>query len=239
MQTKFTPAENQDRAQLPYDADKTIAEQVHASVASSLHHLRAYDQIDSSNAEAYIDCVLLHSPFRTEIQTMEAWQTLEQYVPHTIRHLGICNVSLPILKYIYTAASVKPTVVQNRFCAAGTFNELVRRFCHSHAITFQPYSVVRMNSHFLRSEPCSLLAKIVDVEAAVVLFALVSSLGDSCPLVGTTGYARMLSTIQGISKMEDWVFDNRDLWAGFQHQFKVLLRVDSLSIRERCMNPKS
>ncbi|KAI9873036.1 MAG: hypothetical protein M1830_000905, partial [Pleopsidium flavum] len=119
MQTKFTSIGGQDPSNLPYDPNSPIPTQVKASIASSLHNLRCPD---NTNQDPYIDCLVMHSPLPTLSQTLEAWTTLEQFVPHKIHHLGISNIQLPLLEALYDAATIKPSVVQNRFYPATRFD---------------------------------------------------------------------------------------------------------------------
>src|SRR5271170_935676 len=96
LQTKFTSVSGQDPNNLPYDPKASVSEQVKASVESSLQHLQSLEP-----EESYIDGLVLHSPLPTFDETLEAWQTLEQYVPAKIRVLGISNCNLFTLMELY------------------------------------------------------------------------------------------------------------------------------------------
>ncbi|KAH1370456.1 hypothetical protein KXX63_000173 [Aspergillus fumigatus] len=151
IQTKFTSVHGQDPNKMPYDPRTSVTDQVHASVKSSLHNLCAPDA-SSSVEDAYIDTFLLHSPLSTMAETMEAWLTLESYVPHRIRNLGISNCTLPILKELYARATVKPAVVQNRFYPDTRFDVPLRTFCGAHDIIYQSFWTLTANPGLLRSE---------------------------------------------------------------------------------------
>ena len=96
---------------MPYDPTTTVTEQVHASVRSSLNHLRPSADpattTSSSTDEAYIDTLVLHSPLPTMAETLEAWAACETYVPHRIRNLGISNCTLPVLQRLCTTPQVR------------------------------------------------------------------------------------------------------------------------------------
>ncbi|KAA8573570.1 hypothetical protein EYC84_005154 [Monilinia fructicola] len=69
---------------LPYSFSSPIAEQIHASIASSLKNLETSDD----ERDTYIDCLILRSPYPTRAESIEAWKVLSTYVPHPIRSLG-------------------------------------------------------------------------------------------------------------------------------------------------------
>jgi len=121
VQTKFTSVHGQAPTKTPYDPNSSITDQVHASVASSLEHLKP--TTEPSQEPAYIDCLVLHSPFPSQHQREEAWRAMQSHVPHSVRTLGISNVYLvPTLQALYGFATVKPVVVQNRFYRDTRYN---------------------------------------------------------------------------------------------------------------------
>ena len=114
IQTKYASINGQDPMRVPYNPQASIAEQVKTSVESSLSNLTAPSSI--FNEHAYVDCLVLHSPFPLRKQTEEAWRAMEAHAPHPVRTLGISNIyHLPALQALYEFARIKPVVVQNRF----------------------------------------------------------------------------------------------------------------------------
>ncbi|KAJ4307133.1 hypothetical protein N0V88_000510 [Collariella sp. IMI 366227] len=103
IQTKFTPTTQPPYPQPPQSPPKSTP----------------------PSPETYLDAYLLHSPFPTIPQTLEAWHTLTSYLPSSpdpsrrgkILRLGISNVTLPVLQVLQQAVGrrVGPVVVQNRF----------------------------------------------------------------------------------------------------------------------------
>ena len=186
---------------MPYDPSAPLEEQLHASIASSLHNLRPKDDTDEG---VYLDCLLLHSPLPTIEQTLQAWAILESYVPHKIRALGISNTSLPVLQAIHEASSIKPSVVQNRFYAQTGYDVPLREFCKQHGITYQSFWTLTGNPRILTSEPVGELANHVGVESAVALYALVMGLGIVV-LNGTTNQEHMEKDMRGVREVRDWV----------------------------------
>lgn len=75
---------------LPYSFSSPIAEQIHASIASSLKNLETSDD----GRDTYIDCLILRSPYPTRAESIEAWKVLSTYVPHPIRSLGVASRQL-------------------------------------------------------------------------------------------------------------------------------------------------
>lgn len=217
IQTKYTPISGQDPKNLPYDPGSSIADQVHTSVASSLQNLGCPPSSSSHSGgdnkeDAYLDCVLLHSPLPSLPQTMEAWTALSTYVPNRIRTLGISNVSLPVLAALYDAADIKPQVVQNRFHAATAYDVALRDFCLARGIRYQSFWTLTGNPALLRSGVVVGLARASGVLGEVVLYALVQALGVTV-LNGTTTHMR--SDLQGLEKLETWKgagADNAAVW---------------------------
>ncbi|KAI4656865.1 uncharacterized protein J4E78_006756 [Alternaria triticimaculans] len=153
LQTKYTTPAGQDLTNMPYDPEAPLYTQMHTSVASSLRNLR-YNESDD---ESYVDCLLLHSPLPTIDQTLQAWKLLESYVPDKIRSLGISNVSLPILQAIHENATIKPSVVQNRFYPQTRYDVPLRAFCREHDIMYQSFWTLTGNPSLIRSEPVTAL----------------------------------------------------------------------------------
>ncbi|CAK7244390.1 MAG: hypothetical protein STHCBS139747_005928 [Sporothrix thermara] len=160
IQTKFTPPGGQDLEgpnAPPYDPAAPIAEQVRASVDSSLRNFtfpRAAAATGGGGGgggdseeekKSYLDCLVLHSPLPHREDTLAVWEVLQTYVPDRIRTLGVSNVLLGQLQELIgvadevaaatgTAADLlRPVVVQNRFHSRGNVpdphNIALRRFC--------------------------------------------------------------------------------------------------------------
>lgn len=221
VQTKFTSPAGQDPNNMPYSPDDSVTDQVHASVKSSLLNLRPKE--DASDTEdSYIDCLLLHSPLPTMRQTLEAWRTLETYVPHKIRHLGISNVSQPILEVVYRSSTVKPAVVQNRFYAATGYDVPLRRFCRENGIVYESFWTLTGNPQLLTSTPVTMLAQFARVSPEVALYALVTAM-DIVVLNGTTNAERMREDLDGVKKVQEWSKSKEDSWNTILGDFKHMI----------------
>ncbi|KAL9103691.1 MAG: hypothetical protein Q9163_001285 [Psora crenata] len=223
LQTKFTPPEGQDLKGLPYGAGDPLAEQVRASVASSLHHLRAGDNL--VDEEDYLDCVILHSPMETLWETLLVWRTLEEFVPKRIGHLGLSNVSFNNLELLYDLLDVKPAVVQNRFYGANGFDSRLRGFCRENGIVYQAFGALTKNPALLDSEPVKALAGVVGLETQMALYCLVLSLENMVVLNGTTDADRMKGDLSELDRIRYWISaaENQDFWNDVQTQFKKLI----------------
>ncbi|KAH1435241.1 hypothetical protein KXW29_007125 [Aspergillus fumigatus] len=206
-------------------------ELVHASVKSSLHNLCAPDA-SSSVEDAYIDTFLLHSPLSTMAETMEAWLTLESYVPHRIRNLGISNCTLPILKELYARATVKPAVVQNRFYPDTRFDVPLRTFCGAHDIIYQSFWTLTANPGLLRSDAVQSLASQVEISPAAALYCLVLGLGNTTVLNGTTNRARMDADLAAVRKVEQFSKDSPDAWQMVLDHFKRVIGDDVDTVKK-------
>jgi diketogulonate reductase-like aldo/keto reductase len=208
---------------MPYDPSLPVAEQVRTSVASSLYNFRP-STVDHTPDEAYLDCVVLHSPLPTLAQTLEAWKALEEFVPHKVRNLGISNVGLATLRPLYDAAMVKPAVVQNRFYQQTKFDVPLRKFCRENDIVYQSFWTLTANPKLLNSEPVGSLASLAAVSSEAALYCLVLGLGNTVVLDGTTNEGRMKGDLQDLEKARQWIGLDTKTWESTLLQFKALIR---------------
>jgi len=186
---------------MPYDPNAPLEKQIRTSIASSLHNFR---HLSESTKGSYIDCLLLHSPLHTVEETLDAWSILESYVPNQIRTLGISNVDLPVLKAIYHASTVKPSVVQNRFYAQTEYDLPLRAFCREHQIAYQSFWTLTGNPVLLKLPIVKTLAESVSVSEPVALYALVMDLGVEV-LNGTTSSEHMKDDLEGVTRVCEWM----------------------------------
>ena len=221
IQSKFSPIHGQDLTNMPYNPADSLHEQVKASVASSLHNLRH----TSDSPEGYIDCLVLHSPYPTITETREVWQAMESHVPHSVRTLGISNIyHLPALRQLYDSASIKPTVVQNRFYAQTGYDQSIRAFCAEKGITYQSFWTLTANPQLLRSEPVARIAEKVGVSLPVSLYSLVLGLGRVSVLNGTTNSGRMRDDVEGLKLVNHWKKADKEAWQSALSSFKGMLQ---------------
>lgn len=202
---------------MPYELAASIVNQVKISVASSLAHFRTVED------EPYLDCLVLHSPFQSLDDTLTAWQVFETYVPHQIRTLGISNVNLPVLEFLWKNAKIKPAVVQNRFVPESAYEGSLRAFCKAHRIVFQPFWTLKSNPMLLASRPVSQLAEKLAVSPAVAVYCLILGLENIVMLDGTTAEERMKEDLAGIQTASTWVRANTERWDGILGDFKTLV----------------
>jgi diketogulonate reductase-like aldo/keto reductase len=176
IQTKFTPIDGHDPATIPYDSGAPISEQVRQSVHMSLKNLK----VD------YIDALLLHSPLSRHVQTMEAWHVLEElHRDGVFGRLGISNCyELDELKSIYEEASIKPSLLQNRFYAKTDYDKKLRVFCDETNITYQSFWTLTANPHLLSDAIVVEIAKSRNVTEAQVLFRFLT-MQNIIPLIGS------------------------------------------------------
>jgi diketogulonate reductase-like aldo/keto reductase len=182
LQTKFTPADGQDPAQMPYDPRASLASQVEQSFQTSLSNLRT----------DYLDCLLLHSPLANERDLMEVWRALEAIFERGgARQLGISNCYAPAqLERLYRKADVKPAVVQNRFHAATRYDREIRGFCRQHGMYYQSFWTLTANPGVLAHDTFRALAAHYGRTPAQVFFRYLTQI-DIIPLSGTTSQDHM------------------------------------------------
>lgn len=182
LQTKFTPISGQDPARVPYNPSASIAEQVRQSFQASLKNLNTN----------YLDALLLHSPLPYHEQTMEAWRVLEELNKEGVVHkIGISNCyELNELKLIFDEASVKPSLLQNRFYAQTDYDKVLRRWCDEKNIRYQSFWTLTANPNIL-SDP--LLCNLAETKRVTVeqLFFRFLTQQRIIPLIGTCSEKHM------------------------------------------------
>lgn len=190
LQTKFTPIDGQDPARVPYDPAAPLAEQVAQSFASSLKNL----------GTATVDSLVLHSPLRTFEATMDVWQAMEAVrLAGGARMLGLSNCyDLDVFKEIHSAASVKPSVLQNRFYAQSGYDKELRAWCAGNGVRYQSFWTLSANPHLLESGPVAGLARSLGKTPAQVLLRFLNQRGV-VPLTGTTSEAHMKEDLDILS----------------------------------------
>lgn len=209
---------------MPYDPNSSITSQVHTSIQSSLHNLRVSDDPASAKS-AYLDSLVLHSPLPTMEETLEAWRACESYVPTNIRHLGISNTTLPVLRALWDQVKIKPAVVQNRFHRATNYEISLRDFCRERGVVFQSFWTLTANEHLFKrhetSKPAMALAKAAKVEPAAALYGLVMGLDGIVMLNGTQHH--MAEDIDGLRKLALWTHQEPDQWKDLLSRFKQVI----------------
>ncbi|KAL3418665.1 aldo/keto reductase [Phlyctema vagabunda] len=219
IQTKYTPLSGQDHDDMPYSVTHTVEESVHASVASSLSNLKT-----SSDEDSYLDCLVLHSPTPTIEDTYLVWSTLESYVPHKIRALGISNTTLSILSSLTESMKIPPSVCQNRFYHTTKYELCLRQFCEQEDIIYQSFWTLSGNPALLKSAVIASLAELVGVDKEVALYAMVLGLGKICILDGTTNPDHMEHDLKGVKLVESWAQgEGRSGYEETLKEFKALI----------------
>lgn len=228
IQTKYSPYKpGRDPSIYPYDTFASLEEQVAQSVEASLRHFTFTTRDSNEPQPTYIDSLLIHSPLATLSENLRVWRVLEGYVPHKIRHLGISNTDLPLLKALYDAARCKPAAVQNRLTdrvdpegelpvptPVDVFDEELRMWCKGHNVRYQPWGVVWGMDRVRDSKTVEQLADELQVGKEIVLYLCVLALGDVSIFVGSRREDRMKAAIAGLETWELWMKDgaNRSKW---------------------------
>lgn len=224
VQTKYTSFSGQDSDNIPYDPKSSITEQVKASIAVSLRHLRTSEDESSAAAdESYLDVFILHSPLKTIGETMEAWHILEQYVPNKIRSLGISNCSIHTLMDIYERANIKPAVVQNRFYPNTKFDIGLRKFCREKSIIYQSFWTLTANPGLVYSAEVGALANQLGISTQAALYAMVLGLGNTVILDGTKRVQTMKDDHAALVKVKDFALKYSNEWGQLLSRFKALI----------------
>lgn len=193
LQTKFTYVEGQDH-RLPYDPHAPLATQVEQSFASSLQHL-GVDRLDS---------YVLHGPSVARgfsADDREVWKAMERlHAAGKTRLLGVSNVNAGQLAELYTGASTKPAIVQNRCFAAMGWDRAVRQICAERDILYQGFSLLTANREVLGHRRVHEIASRTGRTVPQVIFRFALEVGMT-PLTGTTSRAHMAEDL-GVYEFE-------------------------------------
>lgn len=186
LQTKFTPLSGQDPANVPYAINASLTEQVQQSFAVSLQNLHT----------SYLDCLILHSPLAEPKQLLEVWRAMEQlFQSGGVKQLGMSNCyDLALLQYLYTEATVKPAVLQNRFYQNTHYDQAIRAFCQAQQLIYQSFWTLSANPHILKHALVQQLAHSYQRSAAQILFRCLQQIGI-LPLTGTTSAQHMQESL--------------------------------------------
>jgi diketogulonate reductase-like aldo/keto reductase len=177
VQTKFTPLSGQDPQRVPYDPNKPLDAQVAHSFEVSKRNL----------GTEYIDSFVLHSPLFPYSNLLSVWGAMEGiFNSGGAGQIGISNCyDLELLKRLYDDATVKPSVVQNRFYSESGYDVDLRKWCSEHAIRYQSFWSLTANPHILGSQIVAVLAEKYTRTPAQILYRYLNHVGIT-PLIGST-----------------------------------------------------
>ncbi len=183
LQTKFTFRGGQDH-RLPYDPAAPVADQVEQSFASSLEHLNV----------RHIDSYVLHGPTQRSglaAADWEAWRAMEALHDRGgVRLLGVSNVSLEQVRQLCDGASVRPGFVQNRCYAASGWDLAVRKFCATHGMVYQGFSLLTGNRDILVHSDLTRIARRYGRTESQIVFRFALDIG-MVVLTGATDAGHM------------------------------------------------
>lgn len=182
VQTKFTPFAGQDPSNISYDPQATLTRQVLQSFEASLRNLRV----------AYVDGLVLHSPYPDDQDTLEVWRAMESlYDQGLVRQLGVSNCyELTRLDALCQKARIGPATIQNRFHAKSGYDREIRAFCDQSGIIYQSFWTLTANVELLKSTEMADLAAGHGRSPAQVFFRYLTQRGLIC-LTGTTSKGHM------------------------------------------------
>lgn len=182
LQTKFTPISGQDPNKIPYNPNESVDKQIAYSVEVSKKNLRT----------DYFDSFVLHSPIFPYENLLVAWRAMEDlHSSGEAKRLGISNCyDLELLKALYSDATVKPAIVQNRFYAQSGYDKELRQWCDEHKIVYQSFWSLTANPHILNSDIVEVLVKKYSKTPAQIFYRYLCHSGIT-PLIGTTSKIHM------------------------------------------------
>ncbi|KIL66443.1 hypothetical protein M378DRAFT_75216, partial [Amanita muscaria Koide BX008] len=202
VQTKFTPISGQDRSKpLPYDPTSPIRTQILSSFSTSLSNLRT----------SYIDSYLLHSPFPTLTETLEAWRALI-HLKDTgkVKLIGISNAyDTRLLASLSKERRVD--IVQNRWYQGNGWDKQVVQFCKEvSGMEYQSFWTLTGSPTLLDHWAIKKLAEKKGLTTEQVIYAFVIMNGIT-PISGTTSEMHMKEDVDVQSVALGGVEEEEDL----------------------------
>jgi diketogulonate reductase-like aldo/keto reductase len=195
IQTKFTPIGGQDPEHFPYDGKASLEDQVQQSIDGSLNRMRSHPILknddDATGQLFYIDSLLLHSSMLTP-DNLRVWGIFEKAAKEgKVKALGISNFyDLDELHALWNFATIKPTVLQNRFRPG--LDPEIRSFCLERGIEFQSFWTLTTNRHLLTTTRVRELAFELKFKTTqLMMLAYMLSLSIT-PISGTTDVKHMV-----------------------------------------------
>lgn len=187
IQTKFTPLNGQDPLNIPYDKKAPLSEQI----------AQSFDISKKNLGVSYVNGLILHSPLENMERSMIAWQALEQiHNKGEAKQIGISNCyDFDMLKQLYEAASIKPTILQNRFYQNTNYDSDIRQWCRQKNVIYQSFWTLSANPHILLSESLQKAAHTYQKTAAQILFRVLVDIGV-VPLTGTCSAQHMQEDLE-------------------------------------------
>ncbi|MCX6074980.1 MAG: aldo/keto reductase [Campylobacterales bacterium] len=182
VQTKFTPLSGQDPMHIPYDSTASLEVQVAQSFKASKRNLQS----------DYVDSLVLHSPLYPYKNLTTVWMAMEAiYHSGGAKALGISNCyDLELLKRLYADATIKPSVVQNRFYRESGYDRELREWCDRKGIRYQSFWTLTANPHILNSVTVIVLAQKYGKTEAQLFYRYLCHIGIT-PLIGSTSVQHM------------------------------------------------
>ncbi|MDD2830437.1 MAG: aldo/keto reductase [Sulfuricurvum sp.] len=177
IQTKFTPLSGQDPQRIPYDPRAELEIQVVQSYQRSLDNLGV----------EFINSLVLHSPLFPYSQLIRVWNAMEESVSHGgVGQIGISNCyDLELLQRLYRDATIKPSVVQNRFYQESDYDKELREWCNEMGIRYQSFWSLTANPHILRNEIIITLGEKYSQTPAQIWYRYLHQC-NIVPLIGST-----------------------------------------------------
>lgn len=159
----------------------------------------------------------------TIFETMEVWETLEDFVPNQIRNLGISNCNLFTLMDVHERVSIKPVVVQNPFYPATKFDIGLRKFCREKSIIYQSFWTLTADPSLVWSVEVGQLANRVSISPQAALYCLVLGLGNTVVLNSMRQDERMRADLKAVEKVRNFAEQHPKEWESMEQAFKLLV----------------
>jgi diketogulonate reductase-like aldo/keto reductase len=177
IQTKFTPVDGQDRANIPYDPAVPLEDQVRQSFDVSLKNLRT----------TYLDAVLLHSPLPIDesVTVLNVLNELKE--KGKVRHLGISNIySVSVLQNVMSRLPPSTIqIVQNRFYNLTDHDVGIRSLCRNSSIVYQSFWTLTGNPQIWHSSDIEEIASRIGTSRECTFYRFCMQMGITV-LDGTT-----------------------------------------------------
>ena len=128
---------------------------------------------------------------------MVAWRAMEQiYSQGGTKLIGISNCyDLDMLRQLYGAASIKPTILQNRFYQDTGYDHEMRKWCREQKMVYQGFWTLTANPQILSNQIVQKAAQTYQKTAVQLLFHVLVNRGI-VPLTGTSSDQHMKEDLE-------------------------------------------
>lgn len=202
--------------------DLATLKDLRLSIEKTLDHLRVDEGAAASGT--YLDSLLLELPLHSTSDMLSAWSVLEDFVPDTVKDLGVTHATLAQVKLLNGEAKIRPKFVKNLFTRDVEYDRDLRRWCKTNDIIYQAHMPLSYNQRLINTRPITFLCNKLDVKPAAALFCFILALDWNTSVVNGLSVP-MQDDAKDMQTIEEWAAadENQYEWENQLKHFKDLV----------------